>query len=125
MIAAGAFLDGADASFDFGNVLIFAGSIEGCIVAGGDVAAAALEFHIPVDLVDFETRLLEVCLVHVTNTFDKGRCCAIGERLSGDEMNITGEHEEANFVDEHVVNARCDHAVFVGDTSQRKAERMS
>jgi hypothetical protein len=45
---------------------------------GDDVFAAALEFHIRVDPVDFETTL-EVCLVHLTDTFDKGRCCAIGE----------------------------------------------
>jgi hypothetical protein len=40
-------------------------------------------------------------------------------------MDITGDgHEEANLVDKHVVDAQCDHAVFVGD-SQLKAERVS
>jgi hypothetical protein len=124
VIAAGALLDGTNVSFDFRSMLIFAGNIEGCMEAGSDVAMVALEFHIRLDLVDFETTL-EVCLVHMTDTFDEGKRCVIGERFGCDEMDITGDgHEEANFVNGHVVYAQSDHAIFVGN-SQRKAERVS
>jgi hypothetical protein len=110
--------------FDFRNVLIFADNIEGCMEAGGDIAAALLKFHICVDFVDFEATS-EVCLVHLTKTCGKGRHCTIGERFGRDEMDVTGDgHEEANFVDKHVVDAQSDHLVFVCN-SQWKAERVS
>jgi hypothetical protein len=108
VIAAGVLLDGADASLDFWNVLIFAGNIEGCMEAGSDVVAAALKLYIRVNLVDFETTL-EVCLVHVTNTFNKDWHCAIGERSGRDGKHITGDgHEEASFVDGQIVDAQSD-----------------
>ncbi len=122
--AASAFLDGADASFNFGNVLVFAGDIERCVEAGGNVRTAALEFHVGVDFVYFEASL-KVGVVDVTETFHKSRRCTIGKRFSRDEMDVTGDgHEEAIFIDEHVIDAQSDHAVFVGDL-QWKAERGS
>jgi hypothetical protein len=61
----------------------------------------------------------------VTNTFDKGRHCAIGKRLGRDEMDVKGDgHEEAILIDEHVIDTQSDHLVFVGNL-QWKAERGS
>jgi hypothetical protein len=56
VIASGAFLDGADASLDFWNVLVFIGDIAGRMEAGGDAAAAAFEFHIRMNLVILNPR---------------------------------------------------------------------
>jgi hypothetical protein len=94
------------------------------VEVGGDVAAAALKFHICVNFVYFEATL-EVRVRHVTDTFHKGRRCVIGECFSRDKIDVTGDgHEEAIFIDEHVIDTQSDLAVFVGDM-QWKAERVS
>jgi hypothetical protein len=76
------------------------------VEAGSNVRAAALKFHVSVDFVYFEATL-EVGIVDVTETFHKSMRCTIGKRFSRDGMDVTGDgHEEAIFIDEHVIDAR-------------------
>jgi hypothetical protein len=82
MITSGSVLDGADASFDFGNVCVFAGDIESGMKVGLDVGDAGM------NRVDFKSTL-EVRLKDVADAFLKCRRCVIGKRFGRDEMDIT------------------------------------
>ena len=85
--AAGALLYCADATFDFGNVLVFAGSVEGSAEVSSGMSAAASNFHGCMDRGDFETTLT-VCFVDIVYAFGECAGFTVGESFGGHKMDI-------------------------------------